>query len=82
MSTCRMVLIKLVWIIRLLAFPGCHVSKTETYGGSYRNAEAPSDSVVRHAMARTKFRANKDMAAVWSAIKNPLIPDYQSEILT
>ena len=64
MITNRMVLIKLVWIIGLLAFPGCQVSKTETYGGNHRNAEAPSDSAVKHTMAQTKLRANKDMAAV------------------
>jgi len=64
MVTGRMVLLNLVWIIGLLVLPGCQVSKTETYGGGHRNAEAPSDSVVRHTMAQTKFRANKDMAAV------------------
>lgn len=55
--------VSLVLLFGLL-LSGCQLPKTETYGGGFRHAEAPSDNVTKQAMDRTKFRTNKDMAAV------------------
>ncbi len=43
---------------------GCQTPQTETYGGGHRKADAPSAKAVKQAMAATKSRADKDMAAV------------------
>lgn len=48
----------------LILCTGCQASQTETYGGAKRKANASLTKEVKQAMATTKTRADKDMAAV------------------
>ena len=49
---------------------GCQTAQTETYGGGHRKAEAPASKEVKQAMAATKSRADKDMAAVLTGLED------------
>jgi acetyl esterase len=49
---------------------GCQAAQTETYGGGHRKADAPATNAVKQAMAATKSRADKDMAAVLSGLED------------
>lgn len=53
----------------LQAFTGCQTALTETYGGGHRKADAPLADDVKQAMAVTKSRADKDMAAVLTELQ-------------
>jgi acetyl esterase/lipase len=53
-----------VVLFGLQTLTGCQTVQTETYAGGQRKAEAPTSKEVKQAMAATKARADKDMAAV------------------
>ena len=48
----------------LQTLASCQTPQAETYGGGHRKTEAPPANEVKQAMAATKSRADKDMAAV------------------
>ena len=73
MITHQNILKSFLCVVALFSFQtltGCHTPQTETYGGGQRKAEAPPAKEVKQAMAATKSRADKDMAAVLTEFEN------------
>lgn len=73
MITQRSIMKSYFCVVALFGFHtlvGCQTPKTETYGGGHRQAEAPAAKEVKQAMAATKSRADKDMAAVLTKLED------------
>lgn len=69
-QSCSVKLLLLVAVfLGFQSLTGCQTPQTETYGAGYRTAKAPPAKAVKQAMAATKSRADKDMAAVLAELE-------------